>query len=66
MGYLIESEDGKSVEVSIDPYNCSIAELKEAIAMCENREELYYSLEQGSKKFINSVYGALGNDFLSM
>lgn len=63
MGYLIESEDGKSVEVSIDPYNCSIAELKEAIAMCENREELYYSLEQGSKKFINSVYGALGNDF---
>lgn len=48
---------------SIDPNKCSIKELEEAIATCENRVEYFGSLEQGCKKFINSVYGALGSKF---
>ena len=47
----------------IDPNTCSIEELKDAIANCNGKMEYYGALEQGCKKFINSVYGALGSAY---
>lgn len=47
----------------IDPNTCSIEELKGAIASCNANVELFGALEQGCKKFINSVYGALGSRY---
>lgn len=48
---------------NIDPETCSIEELEAAIVGCADTETLYASLEQGCKKFINSVYGTLGNTY---
>ena len=45
---------------NIDPETCSLAELHDAIDKCEEMENYYYCMEQGCKRFINSVYGAIG------
>lgn len=48
---------------SVDPNTCSKEELESAIEYCKNQTEYYGSLEQGCKRFINSVYGALACKF---
>lgn len=48
---------------NIDPETCSPEELRQAIEDCKSQEEYYGSLEQGCKRFINSVYGALACKF---
>lgn len=48
---------------SINPETCSREELLKAIEDCKSTEEYYGSLEQGCKRFINSVYGALACKF---
>ena len=48
---------------NIDPNTCSLDELRAAIAQCEDKVNLYSCLEQGCKRFINSVYGALASKF---
>ena len=47
----------------IDPETCSMEELKEAINNCKNKEEFYYTMEQSTKVFINSVYGAMASQY---
>ena len=47
----------------IDPNTCSIEELKETITKLQGKVGYYSALEQGCKRFINSVYGALGSKF---
>lgn len=47
----------------IDPKTCSPEELKKAISDCHGKVDYYGSLEQGCKRFINSVYGALACKF---
>ena len=48
---------------NIDPKTCSPEELKKAISDCHGKVDYYGSLEQGCKRFINSVYGALACKF---
>ena len=48
---------------NIDPYNCSIEELKAEIDRLKSIKEEYYNLEQSIKIFINSVYGATASVF---
>lgn len=50
----------------VDPKTCSLDELKAAIDKCKDKVEYYGSLEQGCKRFINSVYGALGSKYYSL
>lgn len=45
----------------IDPYNCSLEELENEIAKLTQLKENYFTLEQGIKVWINSIYGALGS-----
>lgn len=47
----------------IDPYTCSIDELKKEIKRLKNLKEEYFNLEQSIKIFINSVYGACASPF---
>lgn len=48
---------------SIDPETCSMEELKAAIDECQNKEDFYHTMEQSTKVFINSVYGAMASQF---
>ncbi len=47
----------------IDPETCSMEELKAAISNCKNKEEFYHTMEQSTKVFINSVYGAMASQY---
>lgn len=47
---------------SINPETCTMEELRNAIAECESKEEYYHTMEQSCKKFINSMYGAIGSN----
>lgn len=47
----------------IDPETCSMEELRAAINNCENKEEFYHTMEQSTKVFINSVYGAMASQY---
>lgn len=48
---------------NIDPNTCSIEELKDTIEKLQGKVGYYSALEQGCKRFINSVYGALGSQY---
>ncbi len=48
---------------NIDPYNCSIEDLKNEISRLKSIKEEYFNLEQSIKIFINSIYGASGSPF---
>lgn len=47
----------------INPETCSMEELEAAINACKNKEEFYHTMEQSTKVFINSVYGAMASQF---
>jgi intein/homing endonuclease len=47
----------------LDPKTCSIEELKDSIEKLEIKKGYFSALEQGCKRFINSVYGALGSSY---
>ena len=47
----------------IDPYTCSIDELKAEIQKLKDIKEEYFNLEQSIKIFINSVYGACASPY---
>lgn len=48
---------------NIDPETCTMEELKAAIDNCKTQEENYHTLEQSCKIFINSIYGAMANQY---
>lgn len=48
---------------NIDPYNCTIEELKAEIERIKNIENFYNTQQLGVKIWINSCYGALANRF---
>jgi len=48
---------------NIDPNTCSMEELGVAIKACRSAEGYFYNMEQSCKRFINSQYGALANQF---
>ena len=48
---------------TIDPNTCSKEELEAAIKDCSDKVDYYACLEQGCKRFINSVYGALASKY---
>lgn len=50
---------------NIDPETCSKEELLQAIAICQDAENMYHDQEQACKIFLNSCYGALANQFYS-
>jgi DNA polymerase elongation subunit (family B) len=47
----------------IDPYNCSIEELKKEIRRLKDLNEEYNGLQHSIKIFINSVYGACASPY---
>ena len=49
--------------VKIDPYTCTIDELKAEIQKLKDIKEEYFNLEQSIKIFINSVYGACASPY---
>lgn len=49
--------------VKVNPYECSIDDLKEEIERLKSIKEEYYNLEQSVKIFINSVYGACASPY---
>ena len=48
---------------NIDPETCSMEELAKAIKDCKNAEDNYHNNEQACKIFINSIYGAMANQY---
>lgn len=48
---------------NIDPNTCSKEELEAAITNCAKQEDIYHTLEQSTKVFINSVYGAMASPY---
>ena len=51
---------------NIDPENCTIDELKNAIQSVNRHAEHYNTLQLASKLFINSVYGVFGTEFFNL
>jgi len=49
--------------IKIDPFTCSLDELKSEIRRLKDIKEEYFNLEQSIKIFINSVYGACASPF---
>jgi len=49
----------------IDPHTCSIEELKKEINRLSSIKEEYQNIEQSNKRFIVSIYGAIGSVFFS-
>lgn len=47
----------------IDPFNCTIDELKSEIYRIKNIKEEYFNLEQSVKIFINSIYGGCASPY---
>src|ERR1035437_1558792 len=49
--------------VELDPYNCSIAELKKEIERLTIIKGEYNDIQMANKLYINSIYGAIGAVF---
>lgn len=69
---LKNREDGKAVNdykssdknfSKIDPYACSIEELKSEISRLENLKEVYENKQLAFKIFINSIYGSMASKY---
>jgi len=54
------------INKGLDPHNCSIEELKGAIKNCEDVGNDMNNNQLGTKIFLNSVYGALANQYYSL
>lgn len=50
----------------IDPYTCSLSELNNEVERLKNTSELFNSMQLATKLFLNSGYGACGNQFFAM
>lgn len=53
----------KLLTSKIDPYNCSLDELKTEIDKMKSIKEEYYNVEQAIKIYINSCYGACASPY---
>lgn len=62
----MDKEFELKINKGLDPYNCSIEELKTAIAMATDISDDMNNNQLCTKIFINSIYGATANRFYSL
>lgn len=55
------TENAMDPELHIDPETCTPEELEKELTRLRSVSSFYSDLEQSTKKFINSIYGATGN-----
>lgn len=54
------------LDKNFDPETCSLDELRRMIAILEDEEEYFNTMQLSAKTFINSVYGVFGTAFFNL